>query len=595
MTEHINLETVAAYLASVELPQGNLLPSPMVIISDDTPLYDEPGLMEEMETAMAEERPAKIDGEITNIENYSDNLITVTFVSAKLDNSYRINVPRQLMQVGYMYNRLLHSPACAIITESEAQMNKDFNPDKGTGEFHPPFSSEDIMVRLSFPKDLSKDTRLSYNYVLTNSRIDITEGLSKEELGEIAPKVRVVLEAGESRTIRGDVIEMLLGLVEGSEDALIQLYEYAEHVDSAKIALDKNALLNDDERKAVVILEYIAYVSSFLSPENLIRNIDEIEKATAANKDEPEEVKADLDDLFSGDFQSSLNGILTEFRQENPDTVTLTEDSTYDERVEYLSMASNMVPLMGGLVKLSDRINVDLYYSVDWNRDDVTEDEYVTRGEYLILLALLSVQRMHMFGKSIDVTEEVQEMKSLALSLMTEALTQDSDIELWFLKEALYRAGKDNLDPLNQFLIMSLVETPREFQQHGPFGQIMHWLAHIMVEEEHKREEILKAFAKLPIMTEFVETLYDEADAMTDNDEEEDEEGEGVPCFATEACLNLPFLDGEPNLDLAKEATEALVRFAELCLRKDDPEIKKGTPEWEEAMGVYLNRVLTDD
>jgi hypothetical protein len=567
----------------------------MVIISDDTPLYDEPGLMEEMETAMAGERPAKIDGEITNIENYSDNLITVTFVSAKLDNSYRINVPRQLMQVGYMYNRLLHSPACAIITESEAQMNKDFNPDKGTGEFHPPFSSEDIMVRLSFPKDLSKDTRLSYNYVLTNSRIDITEGLSKEELGEIAPKVRVVLEAGESRTIRGDVIEMLLGLVEGSEDALIQLYEYAEHVDSAKIALDKNALLNDDERKAVVILEYIAYVSSFLSPENLIRNIDEIEKATAANKDEPEEVKADLDDLFSGDFQSSLNGILTEFRQENPDTVTLTEDSTYDERVEYLSMASNMVPLMGGLVKLSDRINVDLYYSVDWNRDDVTEDEYVTRGEYLILLALLSVQRMHMFGKSIDVTEEVQEMKSLALSLMTEALTQDSDIELWFLKEALYRAGKDNLDPLNQFLIMSLVETPREFQQHGPFGQIMHWLAHIMVEEEHKREEILKAFAKLPIMTEFVETLYDEADAMTDNDEEEDEEGEGVPCFATEACLNLPFLDGEPNLDLAKEATEALVRFAELCLRKDDPEIKKGTPEWEEAMGVYLNRVLTDD
>lgn len=600
MTEHINLETVEAYLASIVLEQGNLLPAPMVIISDDNVLYDEPGLLEEIETALAEDRPAKVDGEIINIENYNASLITVTFVGAKLDGTYRINVPRQLMQVGYMYNRLLHSPACALITESEARMNKDFNSENLRGEFLPPVESADVMVRLAFPRDISQETRLTYNYVLNNLSTDFTEGLSKHELSEIAPKIRLVIEAAEARNIRGDVITMFLGLVEGKEDALVELYEYAEQVDAAKRALDKSALLNAVERKAVIIFEYIAHVANFLDPENLVRNIDEIEKATTTPKKEAEESKTDLNDLFPDDFASSLNEIITGFRQENPDTVTINEDSTYEERVEYLSLASNVVPLMGGLLKLSDRLNVDLFYSIDWNRDDVTEDDYVSRGEYMIILSMLATQRIYMFAKSIDIEDGVQEMKSLALSLTTEALTQDKDIEMWFLKEALFRASKNSTEALEQFLILSLVETVKEYQAHGPFGQIMHWLGHAMVDEKYSQAEMRRAFANLPIMKDFIETLYQDAEEITGSESADDEDyddEEGGVCFATGACLELPFgeEEDEPNLDLAEQATQALMIFAELCLRKDDKEIQKGTPEWEEAMSTYLNRLLTDD
>lgn len=598
MTEYINLETVEAYLASVVLEQGNILPSPMVIISDDTPLYDEPGVIEEIETALAEERPAKIDGEIINLENYNTSLITVTFVGANLEGSYRINIPRQLMQVGYMYNRLLHVPACAIFTESEARMNKDFNSENLSGEFLPPLESEDIMFRLTFPKDISQETRLEYNYILNNLRTDFTEGLSQKELNEIAPKIRLIIEQVESRNIRGEVITMILGLVEGNEDALVKLYEYAEQVDAAKSALDKNALLSSDEREAVIVFEYIAHVAAFLHPESLVRNLEEIEKATAAHfpketpPEDPEDIKVDLDDLFSDDFTSSLNEIITGYRQDNPDTVTIDEDSSYEERVEYLTLASNVIPLMGGLIKLSDRINVDLLYSIDWNRDDVTEEDYVTRGEYMIILTLLATQRIHMFAKSIDVTEEVQELKSLSLSLTTEALTQDKDIDLWFLQEALYRAAKGETDALYQFLVMSLIETAKEYQMHSPFGQIMHWLGHAMVEGEHTKEEMLKAFSKLPIMQDFVTTLFEDAE---EEDDDDDEEEDVHSCFATEACFLLPYSDEEPNLDLAKEATEALVIFAELDLRKDDAAVIKGTPEWVEALNDYLNRLLTDD
>lgn len=593
MTEHINLETVEAYLASIVLEQGKILPSPMVIISDDNTLYDEPQLLHEMESALAESRPAKITGEITNIVNYNTSLITVTFGGEKLEETYRINIPRQLMQVGYMYNRLLHIPACSLITEAESRMNKDFNSENLSGEFLPPLDNEDVMVSLTFPKDLSPETRREYNYVLNNNHTDFIEGLTKEEISEIAPKIRLVVDKAESLAIRGNLIEVLLGLVGGSEDALVKLYEYAEQVDSAKSALDKNALLNDDEREAVIIFEYMAHVVSFLNPDNLVRNLQEIEKISGTDVKEVEETHPEVEGLFSEDFTSSLNEIITEYRQDNPDTVDIDEDSTYEERVEYLTLASNLVPLMGGLIKLSDRINVDLFYSVDWNRNDVTEEEYVTRGEYLILLGLLAVQRIHMFAKSIDVNDDVQEIKSLALSLTNEALTQDKDIELWFLQEALNRAAKEDTDLLLQFLIMALVETATEFQMYGPFGQIMHWFGHSLVEGEHSKNEMLRAFSKLPIIQGFVEQIFD--DFEESNETEPDEEDEAAACFATEACLELPFSDEEPNIEMAKEAVKALLIFAELSLHKDDSSIVKGTPEWEETIKTYLSRMLVDD
>jgi hypothetical protein len=610
LTEQINLETVEAYLASIILPQSNLLPSPLVVMSDDTPLYDEPGVLEEMEVAQAEERAAKIDGEIINLEEYNSNLITVTFGGAKLTNTYRVNIPRQLMQVGYMYNRLLHTPACALITESELQMNKDFNSENLQGEFLPPLASEDIMIRLSFPKDLPKDIRLSYNYVLNNNSVDYEAGLSKAELSEIAPKVRLVIEAAESSALRGEVINMILGLIEGSEDAMVELYEYAEYVDTAKATLAKNALLNDDERKAVIIFEFIAMIVSYLHPENLVRNIEEMkqgyEEAMSVGEEKDDEKEDAYAELFSDDFASSLNEIIDGYRQENPDTVTITPEATYEERMEYLALPSNLIPLMGGLLKLSDRMNVDHYYSEDWNREEVTEEQYGTRGEYLIILAMLAVQRIHMFGKSLDFGEmetdlgETQEMKILALSLVTEALTGEKDSEYWFLKESLLRAGKGDHESLLQFLIMCMAELPKPQAVHGPFGMVMHWLGHVMIEEDHTREDMLKLFAQLPIISDFVESVYDDADELEEEEDDDDsDDDETSPsqeiCFVTRGLLELPFLHRIPNIELAEQATKALTIFAEHCLRKDDKDVKKGTAEWDEAMGIYLNRILTDD
>lgn len=603
MTEqHINLETAETYLASVVLPQGNILPSPIIVLPDETPLYDDAGTIKEMGLALDEERPAMITGEIVKMERYNSTLLTVTFKSDKLDNAYRVNIPRQFVQVGYMYDRLLHTPVCGLITESEIQLAKDFNFKKNIEEkkeLLPPFMSDDLMFYLSFPKELSEEVKTDYNQLLYSLDIDLIKDISKEEIREIAPMVRVVMEAEESRSIRIDVIKMLTGLVEGDEDSLVQLYELGEYVDSAKAAMTKNAILSEDERKAVIIAEYIARIASFLSPSNLTANLKDIERSANPDKEEEDTDKDSvegMEDLFGEGFTSSLNDIVSEFRQENRDTVTITADSSHEERLEYLSLPSNTIPLMGGLKKLSDALNLDLYYSQDWNRDTVTEDDYGTNGEYIILLAVLALQRVQMFGKCLDIPEEVQAVKTLTLSLTSDALTQSGELEEWYLREALERAGKGDLVILEQVLILAMSDFSKDEQVIGPVGNIMHWLAHMMTDEEDfSQEEMTKAFAGLPAILEFVGTLYSDYEDYEEEETDEDEDGDEEECFATESCVNLPFAEGKPNIELASTIAKALVIYAEQSLLKYEPELEKGTPEWEKAMGEHLCRVLHDE
>jgi hypothetical protein len=113
-----------------------------------------------------------------------------------------------------------------------------------------------------------------------------------------------------------------------------------------------------------------------------------------------------------------------------------------------------------------------------------------------------------------------------------------------------------------------------------------------MVEDGPTKAELRNAFSKVPIISEFVENIYD--DYEESKNQPEDEEDEEEICFATGPCLELPFSDEEPNIEMAKETVKALVIFAELCLAKDDSSVEKGSPEWEAAMKTYLTRLLVD-
>lgn len=584
MTEYTNIQTIEAFLASVVLPYGNSLPAPVVVISDDTPLYDEPEVLKEMDDAMIESRNAKVIAQITDVTEYNPSLLTVTFTAKGFDKTYRVNVPRQLLQVGYMYNRLLHAPAFALITESEALLNTELDfDDESTvkGASMPPFLSEDFLVRLEFPADLSQSTRMAYNQIMNNMPVDFTEGVSKEELRDISSKIQVMITPVESRAIRADMIEMLLGLVEGKQDAFFQLYDYANAVDASKEAVMKNALLTDEERKAAVVFEFLAQIVYCVQPDVLISRLKEIHDIEDSEDNDNSELAEALDSLFSDDLSSSLAEIANEFRQNNPEAITVNKDSTFEERVEYMSLPSNQVPLMGGLKEQSEQWNTKLYYSSNWNREEITEEEYGTRGEFMIILTMLVLQRIQMFAKTLDLPDEVQQTKALALSVLIDSLTSEHESEQWYLMEALLRASKGNSHPLEQSLIVSLAE-PMSVE----ISALMHWFGHILLEENYTEKQLLKMFAGMPMMCSYVSTLFEVA---ADADDDEDDSG----CMVAEdaSSVRLDNLDDDNMFAFGREVTSALLILAEDLLEKDAKAagIERESKEWQEA---YLSQLI---
>ena len=594
MTEHINLKLIEGILASVVLPYGNSMPSPFVVISDDAPLYDEPHVLEELENAAAEDRPAAVEAQIVDLEAYNPMLITVTFTGENLNNTYKVNIPRQLLQVGYMYNRLMKAPACALITESELNVIKglDFDNAEGNQQQLPPFTMDDILVRLVFPEDIPQATRMSYNHTLNNFPVDYSAGASKDDLRDIYSKVRLVLKVEESQSIRTDIAEMLLGLSGGDEEALVKLYEYAEHVDSAKESADNHSILSDEERKSAIIFEFLGAIVHFLKPENLVERVEGIEdqfypEEMMQDEDEDEDddndddsLSAELESLLSDDLTSDLNSIIAQFRQENPESNTITPDSSPQERIDYLSLPSNEVPLMGGLKKLEDKLNTKLYYSADWNRDIISEEEYGTRGEFMMVLSMLAVQRIQMFAKCIDIPDDEQQVKTLVLSMVVEALTPQDDDEVWFFREALQRVSFNQTTALEQFLMVSLVEPP-----HFAISKMLHSFGHFILEEGFDEKDLMKAFAGLPLMCSYLSSLF-EADGESDDDDDDDNSPVDMVCLiAGNATMEiLESLDDDNGFDFAKEVVKALVILTDVSLETEElTEEERNSQEWQEA------------
>lgn len=606
MTEITNLESMQAYLASMILPQGCFLPAPMVVLPDNTPLYDEEGLIEEMDLALSESRAAKITGEIIGLENYNENLITVTFKGDVFKSKYRINVPRQLMQVGYTYSRLMKAPALALVTESEATLNASFDVVQPRhGEMLPPWASEDILVRLEFPAEMSQKRRETYSEVLNNLSDELVNVLSKEERREMLPKVRLVLEASESQAIRLEVIQLLTGLMAGDEDSLLNLFSLAEHFNAANASLMRGALLEGSERKAILMYEFLNLILSYYTSDDLIHNLEMPLPDFLQEEEEAvgEEGKDELGlELFGNDFAASLGEIVSQFRQENPETVeAITPDSTLQDRENYLELKSSEVPLMGGLMTLSDRLNVDYYYKTDWHPSFIKKEEYGTRGELLIALTMLTVQRIYMVGQVVGIpVKENQEMQDYALDTLIEILTNEKDEGVWFLMAACAEAVDGDMAPLLRYLELAL-SGPRDIQMDGPFTQLIHWMSHQMVEQGYTLAEAKTMFEGLPIMLEFAETLFMDADSFEeDQDDDEFDEEQDLEdllngtedCYSTNAITDLPYYEEGANTALAGEGCQALLRFAEAEVKKNEGELEEGSSDWKEAVLHYLTRPM---
>jgi hypothetical protein len=576
VTQPVNLEIVGAHLASVLLPTGITLPCPLLILPDNTPLYEEDAVLLEFEASEAEERPAKLDLEIFSLETFNSTLVTVTFGSDLLDEVYRINVPRQYLQVGRMYNSVLKAPAVSILTESEME---GYEAQNSLEQISALFS-EDVTLRLFFPEDQDPEQSTEFNQVLNHSHIDFFQDVDSDQLTNLASKVSISVHKEELSEIRAELIDIIISLINGDEDALISLYEHAEELDAATKTIAENTPLNTDERNALLVFEYLLTLYRETSPNSLVTQIVDENEVDDINSFQHLIAEAGMD------LHVLFKGVLDKYYEENPQALTITEDSSHQERVDYLTRDSNTIPLLGGLFKLSNIINVDLLYSRNWNDSNVTEEDYVSKGEYAIILALLIAQRIQMFAKVLG-DDAPGEVNMLAMAMMVHDLSDDDEPDMWILTEGLKRITLTQPLVFNEFLNLSAEGEDTEGKVYSPFGALMHRFGHTIIEEKWGYESMMIAFEKQPLIRNFVDSLfiaYKEEVA-----EEEDMGEESETCYSVNATTDL--VENNDNIsEVIKQLGEALNILAELNVMRSE-DFKKDSDEWKEYILQYLSEL----
>jgi hypothetical protein len=583
VTHPVNLEIIEAHLASVIHPTGVTLPAPLLVLPDDTPLYEEEAVLRELEDSQAEERVAKLDLEITDVDTFNSTLITVTFTGEHIKDVYRVNVPRQLVQVGRAFNSILKSPTLAILTPSEMEGYEAQNSVEKLAAFY----SDDIVLRLFFPADISPEKNAHFNQVLNRTDADLFNPADSAQMMDVANKVHVTTTPDELSEIRADILDIIMSLIHGSEDALVSLYEYAENIDFAEKTIENEIPLEEEERIALIARECLNLAYIHTSPNALISQIMEDSEIDGVNDFQHliAESGAELNDIFQN--------VLNSYYEEHPEALAITDESTLQEKVDYLTRKTNTIPMLGGLFALSDRINVDLLYSRDWNDPEFSEEENVTKGEYAIIIALIVAQRIQMFAKVLG-DETPEEVNMTAMTLLVNAMSgEEEQDDFWVLSAGLKRLSETQPLIFTEYLHLSIEGEELEEKLYSPFGALMHRLGHLIVDEKWSRDSMMIAFEKQPLMQLFVANLFEEyKNISTAQSQGEDEESDHQ-CFSLNATVNM-IENTEELSDIITQLAEALTILAGLNAMRMGEGIQKNSDEWRATVRSYLSDVAND-
>jgi hypothetical protein len=577
----VNLEVLDAHLVSILLPTGVTLPSPLIILPDETPLYNEEELIAEFENAISEERPAKLDVTIEDLESFNSTLVTVTFSSDRLEHEYRLNIPRQYLQVGMMYNTILRSPAISLLTVSEMENYEGMN----SLEMFSAIFSDEVTIRMFFPEDITEEQNQHFNYVLNHSTADLFGDTDVEELRGSAQQISFRVTEEEHNEMKAELVDIIISLINGDEDALMSLYEHAEYIDSAYKSIETSTPLNNDEKRAMLFLRLLSGLYTDTSPNLLVSMLIDTSEIDDINDFQHviNESGRDLNNIF--------RNVLEEHYEEHPEALVITDSSSEQERIDYLTRATNTIPLLGGLFTLSDRINVDLLYSRDWNNPDLNNDEEeinVSKGENAIILALIIAQRIQMSAKTANEKDQ-EAINIVAVSFLVESLTAEDEDEQWVLIEGLKRVAITQPLLFNKYLNFCVDDEDTEDKVSGLLGALMHRFGHIVMSEEWGQETMLIAFEKQPIIQDFINTMYEAYANNADGTNNEDDEDENPACFSTQAVAHV-IETYEDTTKVIKQTGEALAILAELNVMRN-ADFTKGSEEWQEMVKEYLTAV----
>lgn len=408
------------------------------------------------------------------------------------------------------------------------------------------------------PISLSKEVQGNLNELeaLVGFKVKKTDSALEESNQRI-----ISITQKEYDNIRIQVLHHIFLILQGNDEGLIRLYEYAQELANITEKISQDSL-TPESKEALIAYEIITQLEGVYQPVNLVERVVDKETFNTIN---------DFEDLVEESLQD-LEASFTDILNENTTIAENTNTDVYANPASYLMTPSNKVPLLGNLASLGDKFNKDLYYSRNWNNDYVIngEDDSISKGEVLIIDTLLVIQRLYMLsivlnGPIEDGGEDLDTIyQQNIFEFLIDSISQSEEVsDDWVFKEALKYAGKDPLFfqfifclYLDEYVIEDAIEDEDwSIILYSPYGQLLDWFGHAIISEHWEQNSLMGAFSNQPHMQEFISLIY----------EYQKESSE----FTSDAIIELISSTDQPFKRLVKELGESVQILANMNALKN--------------------------
>lgn len=384
------------------------------------------------------------------------------------------------------------------------------------------------------------------------------------------------LSQKEYDTIRGDTLSLVLALARGDHEALNRVLSFAPRYDAARgKTQDKDYEPDLQEKQMLFTRLHIARLLHMSHPAQFAARGDSIEQLQK-NRETISEFEQIMQQNDLGEAFSELTDSYVQKPQQDADD---------DAKMTYFASSTthtpaSMAPLVGEILRLRA-------LERNWNADpvEVDVDEVLPDGDSLVsgfIVVALRIARLRELSQNPEETFHPS-------FLVQSALSMDGEPPFWVYQQIHRLLGAGDSYPFEDFLLSQL---PRELPEGVPLemlittppGNAFHNLGHLILKDELGRTGLRHAFADLPIISSFLEDLFEQAAQQAEQPEEEEH-----ACPSVIATLNTLRLDFE-RAEIIAQLGRAYLALAELNALRDTEHLQDSA-EWRDYLQEYLYRV----
>lgn len=376
--------------------------------------------------------------------------------------------------------------------------------------------------------------------------------------------------------VRGDILETVLGLMDGKPESLVKAYSFIEPLTRINsMDIESSDEVSDEDKKALVMKDMLLKLEHSTHPISISHLFSETENARQYIRDIEE-------------FESIANAseIDLNFGKELDKGKVITPESSDEDVIAYINSPIELKFMPEKIQTLMMGVEIDYFWDFKWHsalEENVNFKELRSAGDFFVSMLLVISVRMARLKELYDMSGNAD---LSPIANLTNGLTQQGENFSWIVKQGVNLLAKGNDDILLGLLTIT-PDSENASGLNGPATLLMHAIGHAAIELEmplHVLEANLKAE---PRISDFVSKVFDLKEKVPAELISSDED----LCFIKAFVFSYMQESGTITEDYAKEILSAVKTLSEMTvMRVSDSSIN--SEEWNNTMKEFYTKFL---